>query len=124
MLVVETDLGRDPDDLFALCYLISAGVEIDTLLITPGDPDQLAIGYFLSEYLDQNFKVIPSIDNRNKKSSGGVHYDLLRKYGYPLEYKSPYNALDDVILDNKDLFIIGPPTAIGSLLDFMPYTGL
>jgi hypothetical protein len=24
-LIVETDLGHDPDDLFALCYLAAAG---------------------------------------------------------------------------------------------------
>ncbi len=35
-LVVETDLGRDPDDFSALCYLISAGYNIVGITITPG----------------------------------------------------------------------------------------
>lgn len=34
-LIVETDIGHDPDDLFALCYLFSAGVNIKAILLTP-----------------------------------------------------------------------------------------
>ena len=27
-LIVETDLGHDPDDFFALCYLAAAGLSV------------------------------------------------------------------------------------------------
>jgi hypothetical protein len=42
-LVIETDIGNDPDDLFAIAYLIAAGVTVRAVLITPGDPAQVAI---------------------------------------------------------------------------------
>lgn len=118
MLIVETDLGRDPDDFFSLCYLISAGVKIHTLLITPGDPDQLAIGDFLADYLEQDFDVIPSMPLRNKKSSGGIHYDILRKYKYPIEigFEPRSGKLLSLDVNDKELFVIGPPTAIGDVL--------
>ena len=112
-LIIETDLGRDPDDFFAICYLIAANIRIDALFITPGDPDQIAIGKFLSKYLSQNFRVLASKPNRDKRSSGGVHYQLLNKYKYPL-----VDCPDEVgvNIDNKDIFVIGPPTKIGDLI--------
>lgn len=113
-LIIETDLGRDPDDFFAICYLIGAGVKIEAMFVTPGDPDQIAIGKFLSKHLKQNFPVMSSYENRNKKSSGGVHYQILNKYQYPLS-ETPDNQ--EVDLNNKDIFIIGPPTKIGTMLD-------
>lgn len=112
-LIIETDLGRDPDDFFAICYLISAGVEIEALFITPGDSDQIAIGKFLSKYLGKNFPVIASQENRTKKSSGNFHYQILEKYGYPLTETSD---IIDIDIEDKDLFIIGPPTKLGNLI--------
>ncbi len=42
-LIIETDIGHDPDDLFAICYLAAAGVNIRAICVSPGDPDQIAI---------------------------------------------------------------------------------
>jgi glyoxylase-like metal-dependent hydrolase (beta-lactamase superfamily II) len=50
-LVVETDIGHDPDDFFALCYLAAAGVDIRAVMISPGDPDQIAIARLLCDRL-------------------------------------------------------------------------
>lgn len=46
-LIIETDLGHDPDDFFAICYFIDAGIDIQLITISPGDPDQIAIAKFL-----------------------------------------------------------------------------
>jgi len=82
-LIVETDLGRDPDDFFALCYFIEAGVDIKLITISPGDPDQVAVAKFLLKECGLNIPVGVS-RVRNKKSVGGVHLELLQKYGYPI----------------------------------------
>ena len=42
-LIVETDIGHDPDDFFALCYLHSAGINIRAILVTIGHPYQIEI---------------------------------------------------------------------------------
>ena len=46
-LIIETDIGRDPDDLFAIAYLIAAGANVRAVLISPGDPDQIAVARLL-----------------------------------------------------------------------------
>jgi hypothetical protein len=45
-LVVETDCGYDPDDFFALCYLVAAGANQRCITVTPRDRDQLAVVRF------------------------------------------------------------------------------
>lgn len=115
-LILETDLGRDPDDFFSICYLAAANVDIETILITPGDPDQIAIAKFLVSFLGLNANVLASQYGRNKKSSGGIHYKILNKYNYPLE-ATPDGYKEDVTdIQNKDLLVIGPPTATGDIL--------
>ncbi len=42
-LIIETDIGHDPDDFFALCYLHSAGIKIRAILISIGHSYQTAI---------------------------------------------------------------------------------
>ena len=42
-LIVETDLGHDPDDFFTLCYLAAAGVRLRALCVVPGDRQLVAV---------------------------------------------------------------------------------
>ena len=53
-LIIETDIGRDPNDLFALCYLFGAGADIRAITIWPGDPDQVAVVRFLLRQLGRD----------------------------------------------------------------------
>lgn len=120
-LVIETDLGHDPDDFMAICYLVSAGVDIKSIFITPGDPDQIAIGKFLVDYLGINAKVYASMPDRNKCSSGGVHIKILQKYGYPLvDTPDDFSKAYDSIINSPpqtEFFVIGPPTALGTFFE-------
>lgn len=120
-LIVETDLGRDPDDFFAFLYLVSAGVDIRALTISPGDKDQVAIAKFLCEQLDLNIPIGVGKPGRDKTSSGGVHYKILKKYGYPLEASSDGFGGDIIEMTMKyypdsELFSIGPLTSVGAYL--------
>lgn len=112
---IETDLGRDPDDLFSILWLISQGVKIYNICITPGDTDQVAIASFLRKELDLDFHILIPKGNREKRvgktSSGGVHYKLLKKYGAPLE-GSPDTFLKPFDERVVPILTIGPLTNI------------
>lgn len=117
-LIIETDIGHDPDDFFALCYLIAAGVNIRTILISPGDPDQIAIARFLCDEVGLNIPIGTSKENRAKLSSGSIHHEFLKERGRPLEAKADglgVDILEDVVKSypNSELFIIGPVSSLG-----------
>jgi len=120
-LIIETDIGHDPDDFFAICYLISAGVNIRAITITPGDPDQVAITKLILRETGLNIPIGVSKLNRDKLSSGSIHHSMLNKYG-----RSKIEAHDgpgdkivgDVLKEYPDceLFVIGPVSSIGKYL--------
>jgi inosine-uridine nucleoside N-ribohydrolase len=119
-LIVETDIGRDPDDFFALCYLIDAGVDIKAVTISPGDPDQVAVTKFLLNYCGLNIPVgVGKI--RNKSSVGGVHLEILDMFNAP-KTATPdgmgADIIQSVFLAHPDceLFICGPLNSVGGFL--------
>jgi pyrimidine-specific ribonucleoside hydrolase len=124
-LIIETDLGHDPDDFFAICYLISAGVNIRHISICPGDPDQVALADMIRQFTDQNFTIGVSHANRTEPSSGGVHHKLLNRFGYPLHAVPEglgedliSGTLNEIAYDNEDCeaLVIGPPTCLGQYI--------
>jgi pyrimidine-specific ribonucleoside hydrolase len=120
-LIVETDLGRDPDDLFALCYLVAAGVRLRAVAISPGHPDQIAVARLLLREMGLDIPVGASKYEADKRSSGGVHYDLLDKYGASRS-GTPDGDSQAVIRNafeaypDAELFVIGPATGSGRYL--------
>lgn len=117
-LIVETDIGHDPDDFFALCYLIAAGVDIRAILISPGDPDQIAIARFLCDEVGLNIPIGTSKENRTKLSSGSIHHEFLKEHGRPLEAKADGLGIDilETVVNNypdSELFLIGPASSLG-----------
>ena len=124
-LIIETDIGHDPDDLFAITYLAAAGVNIRAILISPGDPDQIAIAKLLCDQIGLNVPIGTSKENRTKLSSGSIHYDLLDHYKYPREAKADglgSDILEDVVkkYPDSELFVIGPVSSIGKYLKKHP----
>lgn len=122
-LVIETDIGHDPDDFFAITYLIAAGVNLQAVLITPGDPDQIAITRLILDECGLDIPVGVSKLDRPKLSSGSIHHKLLKKYNRDLCSKSDglgKNILKDVIGYDTELFICGPVSSIGQFLKENP----
>ena len=125
-IIVETDLGRDPDDFFALCYLHGAGYHIRAITISPGDPDQIAIAKGLMKELGLQIPV-GAARGGDKSSSGGVHEKFLRRYGHPLR-EAPDSVGSAVIHITKqaypdaELFVCGPPQNVGRYLEEFPDT--
>lgn len=120
-LIIETDLGHDPDDFFAICYLIAAGVHVRAITVVPGDRDQLAVARMLTKVLGVDIPIGASKPESQKYSSGGVHYDLLGHFGMPREGDHDGRG-DDVIAatleryPDCEFFIIGPCTSTGRYL--------
>jgi hypothetical protein len=84
-LIVETDLGHDPDDFFTLCYLAGVGVRLRAICVVPGDRDQLAVANMLVRFLELDIPVGASKPDSRKNSSGGMHHALLDRFGFPRE---------------------------------------
>lgn len=120
-LIVETDIGRDADDFFALCYLISAGVEIVAVTVSPGDKDQIAVAKGLLKECGVSCPVGSAKPEREKSSVGGAHPDFLKQYGYPLRAE-PDGYGPDVIAEamslhpDAELFVCGPLQSVGPYL--------
>lgn len=126
-LIISTDLGHDPDDFFAITYLIAAGVNVRALVVDPGDPDQLAIAHFIRSECSLDFPIACGKLNRMNNSSGSIHHDLLKKYRRGLAEKS--DGLGEVIIKETldkfpqaELFTIGPPRSVGKFLRENPGT--
>lgn len=116
-LIIETDLGRDPDDFFALCWLIHHKVDIKAIVISPGDKDQIAVAKFLLKECGLNIPVGSAKPDREKNSAGGVHIELLKRYNYPMRVDSVsggWNIIDS--FEQCELFACGPLQNIGPYL--------
>jgi inosine-uridine nucleoside N-ribohydrolase len=120
-LIIETDLGHDPDDFFAICYLAAAGVRIRAITVVPGDRDQLAVARLVVRRLGLDAPVGASKPESRKLSSGGMHHELLDRLGLPREADHDGRG-DDVIAETLrrhpgcDFFVIGPCTSTGRYL--------
>lgn len=112
-LIIETDIGRDADDFFALCYFVAAGAKIKAITITPGDSDQVAVAKFLLKELGIDAPVGIPDPSRTKSSSTPFHTDFLRGYKYPVTAKHDglgHEIIYQVRKDDPDvqLFVCGP----------------
>ena len=124
-LIIETDLGRDADDFFSLCYLAScSNVNIHAVTITPGDPDQVSIANFIRDILELDFKIgVPK--NRDKKSVTPFHYDVMKEFKHIKEFGADgigSDVIEDVLSEypDSDLFCIGPVTNVAAFLKNNP----
>lgn len=120
-LIVETDIGHDPDDFFAVCYLVAAGVRVRAILVVPGDPDQIAIARLLCKELKLDIPIGASKLGRTKRSSGSIHHELLKRYGHTLDAQPDAQGnkvIEDVLAlyPGSEFFVIGPVTSLGTYL--------
>ncbi len=117
-MIIETDLGHDPDDFFAICYLVAAGVKVDAICITPGDLDQIAICRLLCDELGLDIPIGVSKISE-KYSSGSIHHALLKQYKRELHAKPDgmgHEIIKSVIKPDAEVFVIGPPSNLGKFL--------
>jgi inosine-uridine nucleoside N-ribohydrolase len=120
-LIVETDLGHDPDDFFTLCYLAAVGVRIRAVCAVPGDRGQLAVARLLRQQLALDIPVGVSKLDSSKLSSGGLHHRLLDRFDLPREadHDGPGDDVMAATLAKHpgcEFLVIGPCTSTARYL--------
>ena len=120
-LIIETDIGHDPDDFFALCYFQSVGVNIRAITVAEGDPDQVAVARMFCREVGLDIPIGVAKTDRSKMSSGGVHYDLLKKYGHQraeMHDGDGWKVMEDTFKEYPDceVFVCGPMKSFGEFL--------
>jgi len=123
-VVWDTDIGRDPDDFLAGCFLLSRpNIRLKAITISPGDSDQVALAKFLLKETGCGDVPVGTVPDRekDKKSVGGCHL-LLMKY-YKVGMSASADGAGWEILEqtfkkhpNAILFTSGPLNNIGDLL--------
>lgn len=113
---LHTDIGHDPDDVIALCYLIEHGFLPTSISITPGHIEQVHIVHGL--YADYSLPMpkiyVSKKDMGEKKYVYGPHKELtyrrtmIRLKTFPLE--------ESYINCDKAL-VIGPAVNLGKRLE-------
>lgn len=123
-LIIETDIGHDPDDFFAICYLAAAGVDIRAIVISPGDPDQIAVARWLCKQIDLNIPIGAAELGRKKLSSGSIHHHLLKRTGDSLYAEADdlgHRVIESVADAETEAFVIGPVTSTAAYIkQFLP----
>lgn len=140
-LIIETDLGHDPDDFFAICYLAAAGVNIRGITLVPGNDYQVKLARLLIKELGLDIPIGSSKFDAKKFLSltqgfasdpntkedgadGGIHLDLLKKYGShkftSADMRGYEIVRDEVRYGDCDLFVIGPATSISKAFNDYP----
>jgi len=120
-LVIETDLGRDPDDFFAICYLAQLR-DLKAILISPGDPDQVALARTMLRGLDLDIPIGVSRPlGQEKRSVGGWYPRWVQSRGGPdvaTADGSGVEVLNSVLRSGPldELFVCGPPKSTGQFL--------
>lgn len=118
-IIVETDIGHDPDDFFTICYLAAIGVNIRAISIVPGDLDQIAFAQFVCKRLGLDIP-IGAAKVSNKFSSGSVHHELLKRHGQPLEGNVDLTGKEAIAAATAnydcEFLVIGPASNVGNYL--------
>ena len=118
-IVLETDLGRDPDDFFTICLLLASGVDIAAVTLSPGDSDQVALAKCLLRQCGQtSIPVGVGIMDREKSSVGGAQASYIRKHAQADDWKHDGDGADIIrdVEGEYEVLAIGPLHSVGRFL--------
>lgn len=123
-VVWDTDIGRDPDDFLAGCFLLSRqNVRLRAITISPGDHDQVALTRLLLKETGHAAVPIGTVPDREKgkKSVSGCHLRLMEYYKATLFDEADgagWEVLATALRASPEavLFTSGPLNNVGDLL--------
>jgi len=126
-IILETDIGADPDDLFALLYLLSRDdVSVKAITCTPGRKSQIRLLSAILQFCDR--EDIPISIPRQKiieeKHVNDYHWYLLSKIGFndintdTENYSNGGDLIASLVKTYPDILLItiGPLTNIKQAL--------
>lgn len=124
-LIIETDLGGDPDDFFALLYLISAGVNIRTIALSPGYPNQVAIARMICEETQKDIPISSHKLPKKVIENNGFHKEVLDRHGYIQHSEPDVIGIDCIenafhVYHDSEILIMGPPISFNSYFKAHP----
>lgn len=129
-MVMETDIGRDADDLFALLYFLGIGTKFAAICVTPGDHDQVAVVKAVLRYFGQpDIPVLTPAARVQKASVTPFHQWVISQLGGKA-IEQPDGHEEALPKDPVEVFICGPakmahlltPTSITMQGGFVPYS--
>lgn len=127
-MLLETDIGGDPDDFFTICYLLKAGVDIEAILVSPGHPYQVGIVKFICDYCGVNIPIgIANYKKYKIQDYTGFHKKIIDKYKLSPSQKSDglgYEIAESIFSSNPDItcFCIGALKNFGMFMKRNPDT--
>ena len=126
-LVIETDIGYDPDDYLMLLHLLMRNVPIHALLLSPGHPSQVALCRFLFAQMGIPAPLIGGADRAHwtGRPINRMHQGFMARPLGPRELwtDGPGHELARAALQEHPeavLFVCGPPLNAGRLFSQYP----
>lgn len=126
-LILETDIGGDPDDFFAICYLLNAGVDIKAILVSPGHPYQVGIARFICDYCGVKIPIgVADPDKYKVDDYTGFYANIMKMCGIVPSNKYDgigHEMAEDIFHSDPDVtfFAIGPMKNLGLFMKQNPY---
>jgi inosine-uridine nucleoside N-ribohydrolase len=126
-IILETDLGGDPDDFFAFCYLASAGVNVKGIVVTPAHPFQVKLMRMICNQLGWDIPIGGTHLRMNDYSDYTGFWqkvaDRYRADQFSGEVDCEgYEVIEKCYKEDPDItfVVIGPPTNTGKFLERNP----
>lgn len=107
-LVVETDIGRDADDLFALLYFIGIGAPLKGVCVSPGDHDQVAVVKALLKHFHLDVPVFTPKARVPKAAITPFHKWVMDQLGAVAPRELPDGHEEDLPKEPVEVFVCGP----------------
>jgi hypothetical protein len=130
-LVMETDIGHDADDVFALLYFLGLEAPLKAVCVSPGDHYQVAIvKAFLKRFHVDAPVLTPKARVSKDSEPNGFHSFVIHQAGGSALTAAPDGHEDELPKEPVDVFICGP-AKMAHLLDaqhitfqggFVPYS--
>lgn len=125
-LIIETDIGYDPDDYLMLLYLLTRGVPIRAVLLSPGHPSQVALCRHLFAESQLDAPPIGVADRAHwRQPVNRMHQGFMARPQTAREFRDdgPGHEIAYAVLQAypaAELFICGPPFNTGRLFSHYP----
>lgn len=117
-MIIETDLGHDPDDLFCICHLAEMGLPIEAVGLVPGCKEQIDLACGLRDYLGLDFEIGRGKTDA-KSEHLGIHTELCKRHNWLNGSPDGTNAEVFVRILNKnpevDVLVIGPAPGLSKM---------